>query len=483
MTLLYSDSSYPHALASFLAESPGYDAGAVDGLRANEYERLDRQGHVYLDYTGGGLYAASQVREHLGLLSDSVLGNPHSKNPTSLASTQLVEEARASVLEFFSADPAEYDMIFTSNASGALKLVGESYPFGENDRYLLTYDNHNSVNGMREFARSNGASVTYLPVGEPDLRLDCKMVTTELERATRRGNNLFAFPAQSNFSGVQHPIEWVDQAQELGWDVVLDCAAFAPTNRLDLSAVKPDFVPLSFYKMFGYPTGAGALIARRDTLDKLNRPWFAGGTITLASVQGDGWYHLATGHTGFEDGTVDYLGIPAIRIGLEHLSSVGIDSIHDRVVALTGWLLGEMAGLKHGNGAPMVRVFGPTDMDCRGGTVAFYLLAPDSSVYDVHRMEELAGRENISLRTGCFCNPGDGEVAHNITRDDMAECFVGHASPVTFTECHDIIRDASGKMPNTMRVSLGIASTFADVHRFMAFAEGFRDVAAEALRR
>jgi selenocysteine lyase/cysteine desulfurase len=308
------------------------------------------------------------------------------------------------------------------------------------------------------------------------------MVTAELESASRRGNNLFAFPAQSNFSGVQHPIEWVEEAQELGWDVILDCAAFAPTNRLDLSAVKPDFVPLSFYKMFGYPTGAGALIARRDKLEKLHRPWFAGGTITLASVQGDDWYHLATGHTGFEDGTVDYLGLPAVRIGLAHVSSIGIDSVHDRVVALTTWVLAEMGRLRHTNGAPMVRIFGPKDMDCRGGTIAFYLLAPDGQTYDVHRMEELAGRDRISLRTGCFCNPGDGEVAHNITRDDMAECFVGHPSPVTFTECHDIIRDASGKMPNTMRVSLGLASNFADVYRFMAFAEGFCDVPADAIR-
>jgi molybdenum cofactor sulfurtransferase len=473
---------FPEALATFLAENPGYDTNSVDELRRREYGRLDRLGHVYLDYTGGGLYAESQIREHLDLLSDSVLGNPHSKNPTSLASTQMVDETRAAVLEFFSADPAEYDVIFTSNASGALKLVGESYPFGEGDRYLLTYDNHNSVNGVREFARSRGASVTYLPVGEPDLRLDCKMVTTELEHADPGANNLFAFPAQSNFSGVQHPIEWVDQARELGWDVILDCAAFAPTNRLDLSEVRPDFVPLSFYKMFGYPTGSGALIARREALKKLNRPWFAGGTITLASVQGDSWYHLAPGHTGFEDGTVDYLGLPAVRIGLSHVATHGIDAIHDRVVALTAWLLGEMGRLRHSNGAPMVRIFGPKDMDCRGGTVAFYLLAPDGTTYDVHRMEELAGKDRISLRTGCFCNPGDGEVAHNITRDDMAECFVGHESPVTFTECHDIIRDASGKMPNTMRVSFGLASTFEDAFRFMTFAEGFCDVPANAIR-
>ena len=471
------------AFAAFLTRHAAYSAAAhIDDLRASEFARLDRLGHVYLDFTGGGLYAESQVRRHAELLTGSVLGNPHSHNPTSRASTEAVERTRAAVLMFFSADPAEYDVIFTANASGALKLVGESYPFHEGSRFLLTYDNHNSVNGIREFARSAGAAVTYLPVGDPDLRLDCAMVSEELSRVDAQQPSLFAFPAQSNFSGVHHPLAWVDEAHERGWDVLVDCAAFAPTNRLDLSAVKPDFVPLSFYKMFGYPTGIGALIVRREALARLHRPWFAGGTITLASVQGDGWHHLAPGHAGFEDGTVDYLGLPAVAYGLEFLQAAGIDAVHDRVLALTDWLLAAMASLAHSDGAPMVRVFGPTDTRERGATIAFYLLDRQGRPYDVNLMETLAGREGISLRTGCFCNPGDGEVAHHITPDDMAECFVGTQSPVTFTECHDIIRDATGKMPNTMRVSLGLASNFADVYAFMAFAEGFRDLSPEDLR-
>ena len=465
------------ACFEFSAANPRYHAtSAIDDLRATDYARLDRLGHVYLDYTGGGLYAESQLRKHHELLSAQVLGNPHSDNPTSAASTQLVEQARTAVLEFFNASPDEYTVVFTANASGALKLIGESYPFEPGDRYLLSYDNHNSVNGIREFARGSGASVTYLPVGDPELRLDDEMVRRELSRTTPGHHHLFAFPAQSNFSGVQHDLAWIEEAHDRGWDVLLDCAAFAPTNRLDLGRDKPDFVPLSFYKMFGYPTGTGALIARRDRLAELRRPWFAGGTITLASVQGEGWHHLIPGASGFEDGTVDYLGLPAVTIGLAHLTSVGIDTIHERVMSLTQWVLAEMEALHHTNGAPMVRIFGPTDMTCRGATIAFYLLAPDGVPFDVDRMEELAGREHISLRTGCFCNPGDGEVAHHITRDDMAECFADRSCAVTFDECHEIIRDSTGKMPNTMRISLGLASNFADIYRFMTFCEHFHDI-------
>ena len=77
--------------------------------------------------------------------------------------TELVERARAAVLEFFRASPDEYVAIFTPNATGALRLVGEAYPFRAGDRFLLTFDNHNSVNGIREFARARGAETTYVP--------------------------------------------------------------------------------------------------------------------------------------------------------------------------------------------------------------------------------------------------------------------------------------------------------------------------------
>ena len=114
------------------------DTAVLDELRSTEYARLDAGGHVYLDYTGGGMYARSQLREHFGLLQGGVFGNPHSINPTSAASTALVERARASVFEFFHAASDEYLAIFTANATGALRLVGEAYPFRAGDRFLLT---------------------------------------------------------------------------------------------------------------------------------------------------------------------------------------------------------------------------------------------------------------------------------------------------------------------------------------------------------
>ncbi len=92
------------AKAEFLRDFPQFASTHVlDELRAVEYARLDRLGHIYLDYTGGGLYADSQVQAHKDLLLNHVFGNPHSSNPTSLSMTHHVEQARAYVLEFFNA--------------------------------------------------------------------------------------------------------------------------------------------------------------------------------------------------------------------------------------------------------------------------------------------------------------------------------------------------------------------------------------------
>ena len=461
------------AEASFLASSPSFrETALVDELRASDYGRLDARGDVYLDYTGGSLYAASQLEEHLGRLRDAVYGNPHSVNPTSSAATVLVEQARAAVLRYFNAPEDEYACIFTPNATGALRLVGEAYPFGRDDAFLATFDNHNSVNGIREFARAKGARTAYVPLEAPDLRVAEGLLERYLDECTADGHNLFAYPAQSNFSGVKHPLEWIAAAQERGWDVIVDSAAFVPTSRLDLSVWKPDFVPISFYKMFGYPTGLGALIARRPALGRLQRPWFSGGTVVAANIQGELVVPLS-GHALFEDGTVDYLGIPAVEIGLRHLERIGIDTVSQRVEALGTWLLEALQRLRHSDGSPATRVYGPTTWDRRGGTIAFNFLHPDGRVVDERFVDQVAAAHSISVRTGCFCNSGAGETAFSISKETLigAEFAAGMV-------LDDYIRLIGMPTGGAVRVSLGLVTNFADVYRFMAFATEFRDVSA-----
>ena len=445
-----------------------WDGDAVDALRAREYGRLDAHNQVYLDYTGGGLYAESQLREHQALLRHGVFGNPHSSSPASGASTRLAEAARHAILAYLNASPDEYAVIFTANASAALKLVGESFPFAPGGRLLLTADNHNSVNGIREFAHARGADVTYLPLRPADLRLDEAGVLGELDRVAPGTAHLFAFPAQSNYSGVRHPLDWVNYARDRGWEVLLDGSAFVPTNQLDLSRWRPDFVAISWYKVFGYPTGIGSLVVRREALARLRRPWFAGGTIGVASVVVPR-HTLGDAEIGFEDGTIDYLGLPAIEIGLRHVASVGMPTIHRRVQFLTRWLLGRMRALRHRDGHPLVLLYGPADDTDRGGTIPFNVLDVAGRPVDFWKVEALAAERGISVRTGCFCNPGASETARGLTAPEMEGVFALGRQPGV----EDLRALLPGRALGAVRASVGIATTGRDVHRFVEFLEDF----------
>ncbi len=504
----------------FLSAYPVYQSTALlDRLRATQYSYLDAAGHVYLDYAGAGLPAQAQLAAHAERTRGRCFGNPHSENPASAASTELIERARLAVLAHFNAPPEEYAAIFTPNATGACRLVGEAYPFGPRTRLVLTQDNHNSVNGIREFAASRGAVTRYVPFSSPDLRVDDDAIRQALDRprpgppgaawrvarsgvapwsgrgsrarrqrslaqegvrdadrsAAARRRGLLAYPAQSNFSGVQHPLHWIQTAHEHGYDVLLDAAAYVPSNRLDLSVVKPDFVPVSWYKVFGYPTGVGCLIARREALGRLWRPWFAGGSVYLASVQG-GWHTLAPHEARFEDGTVAFLQIPDLEAGLSWVNGIGIDRIHQRVTCLTGWLLGRLADLRHGNGEPMARIYGPVSTRDRGGTVAFNLLDPGGRVIDERAVARDTAAAGISIRTGCHCNPGASEGASQLTNQDWRKA--ARARVRTMDQYLDLLGLPSA---GALRASVGLASNAGDVERFLAFVElTYRDRVAGA---
>ena len=208
-------------------------------------------------------------------------------------------------------------MIFTSSCTAALKLIAESFMFedshkGDNSTeesrrsqegktekkvcsnkehfdesleersgdvpvmsehedkrpgcfcYLL--DNHTSVFGMRELIADRANSCVCITEAE---LLQSTKYSGETVKTARSSNNLFAYPAESNFSGRKYPLDWIEKIQnrqmefQTGchgrWFVLLDAACFVATNRLDLRRYKPDFVTLSFYKMFGFPTGLGKL--------------------------------------------------------------------------------------------------------------------------------------------------------------------------------------------------------------------------------
>lgn len=360
-----------------------------DKLRTNEYARLDKSGQVYLDYTGGNLFPQSLLDSHYEFLKNTIYGNPHSNNAASQLSGECVSEARKAVLEFFNAE--DYYCVFTNNASGALQIVGECYPFSINSHLLLTTDNHNSVNGIREYCKNKGGSYSYSPMNQKELTIDEKSLTDLFETHVDKKNKLFAFPAQSNASGLKHPLSLIREAQQKGWDVLLDAAAFAPSSKLDLTDVHPDFVCLSFYKMFGYPTGLGCLLIKKSSFSKLKKPWFAGGTVSLVSVACNNHF-LLDDVERFENGTVNYLDIPAVKSGLEFIDNIGIENINRRIKYLTELFISKIFDLKHCNGLPLIKIYGTKDIKNRGGAILMNFFDVTGQQYPYQTIEDVANK-------------------------------------------------------------------------------------------
>ena len=299
---------------------------------------------MYLDHAGTTLYAKSQIDAYHKDLSSNLYGNPHSPSPSSLQTTEAIEQVRTQILSHFGTDSDHYDVIFTSGCTSALHLLSEAFPWTggsscnqekskENNSSRVSYvsknshrlettenasdvtssasifcyleDNHTSVIGIREVAASRGAQLVCVDE-ECIVELNkSKSPQLDFQHDLAGSDNfgsppqiiyhLFAYPAQSNFNGRKYPLAWVEDVPsrkagicglgEIGgeWLVLLDAAGFVSTSPLKLSKTPAHFVSLSFYKIFGFPTGLGALLVRQDIGHVLEKRYFGGGTV-VASI-------------------------------------------------------------------------------------------------------------------------------------------------------------------------------------------------------
>ncbi len=286
-------------------------------------------GVTYLDHAGATLYSCKQLRDHMADLSCNLYANPHSRNPSSTKTTAIIDGVREAILRHFNTTSEEYDIIFTSGCTAALSLLSQSFPWQSGRGYSSTCsggsegkespcdgssssgstfcyldDNHTSVIGMREVARASGAKSCC--VTRDDLVPVEDMAATE---SISTCNHLFAYPAQSNFSGFKYPLSWCRDIPEQTvvirntrcgrgqWKVALDGASFVSSSPLDLSCHQPDFLTISFYKIFGFPTGLGALLVHRDSQHLLSKSYYGGGTVRAT----DSWTNFHVGKDTLHD--------------------------------------------------------------------------------------------------------------------------------------------------------------------------------------
>jgi selenocysteine lyase/cysteine desulfurase len=200
--------------------------------------------------------------------------------------------------------------------------------------------------------------------------------------------------------------------------------------------------------------------------------------VEYVSVQ-HGSHLMRDGADGFEDGTVGFLDMEAVIRGLDFLDEVGMPRIKRHVSALTAALVGRLRALTHRDGSPLVRVYGPRDRyDC-GGTVAFNLLDVHGDAVPYEIVEEHARRAGVSVRGGCFCNPGASETAFGFVPDRTASCIAEtRRAGWSLAEFGRRMRECGGAHAiGAVRASLGMASNTSDIERLIEVLVGIHGTA------
>ncbi|XP_029963045.1 molybdenum cofactor sulfurase isoform X2 [Salarias fasciatus] len=457
----------------------GYGGNFRDVIE-QEFARI--KGTTYLDHAAATLYPESLVRDYCRDITGNVYGNPHSHSPSSSLTHDTMERVRYRVLQHFNTTPEEYSVVFTSGSTAALKLVAESFPWrrraegGAASLFCYLTDSHTSVVGMRGLASPRGA--VALPVLPQELRCGAEGGAQGGDDAACQTPHLFCYPAQSNFSGRKYPLGQVRgiQARRLypacerpgRWFVLLDAASYVSCSPLNLRDCPADFIPISFYKMFGFPTGLGALLVRNDAASVLRKSYFGGGTAA-AYLSGEDYYVPAANVADrFEDGTVSFLDIIAINHGFESLRRItgSMHNIQQHTFGLARYTYMLLSSLCHGNGKPVARVYTEGQFESsvtQGAILNFNLVDSHGQIIGYSQVDRMASLYDIHVRTGCFCNTGACQFFLGISGQQMRKNLqAGHV-------CGDSMDLVDGQPTGSVRVSFGYMSTFEDCQKFLKF--------------
>ncbi|TVY43445.1 Molybdenum cofactor sulfurase [Lachnellula occidentalis] len=444
----------------------------IDTIRQREYPML--KDATYLDHSGTTLYAKSLVESFATSMIAGLYGNPHSGSASSILSTKNIDNTRLRVLQFFKADPEEFDVVFTANATAAIKIVNEGFRSREKGfSYLYHRDSHTSIVGVRECAsrghcfRSDEEVKRWIESGDEAREESGEMPT------------LFAYPAQSNMNGRRLPLTWPGQIRKTKSNTytLLDVAAFVSSAPLDLSKLDetPDFISMSFYKIFGFPD-LGALIVRKSAGHMAcQRKYFGGGTVDMVTCLGEQSHtpKMETIHQQLEDGTLPIHNILALNCAFDvHTRLYGsMDQVSKHTSALTRKLYQGLSTLKHFNGQSVCTIYtdSPSSYDGKqqGPVVALNIKDSNGKWVDNSEIEKIASIRGIHLRIGGLCNAGG--IAHylDISPSEMRENLA------LGQRCGVNSLGVGGKPTGVIRVSLGAMSNMTDVMTFIDFVSQF----------
>uniref|UniRef100_M8CED3 Molybdenum cofactor sulfurase n=1 Tax=Aegilops tauschii TaxID=37682 RepID=M8CED3_AEGTA len=425
---------------------PGAPRG-VDQMRVADFQRL--QGTVYLDHAGAALYSEQQMADVVKDLTSNVYGNPR------ILGSHYQETLFYFLLSIYAL------------SKGATALAVDI----EEDKGLEKKHGSPSSDLFKISRHSNQRR------GGDVLSQNCQ--NGSLSAVSENNWNLFAFPSECNFSGQKFNLNLVklikegnlvglpSQQQQGQWMVLIDAAKGCATEPPNLDVYPADFVVCSFYKIFGYPTGLGALIVKNEAASLLNKTYFSGGTVAASIADIDFVQKRKSIEQVLEDGTISFLSIASLQHGFKIIEMLTTSAIALHTSSLATYVRKKMLYMKHRNKKNVCIIYGQeaskvADLKT-SPTITFNLKREDGTWFGYREVEKLASLSGIHLRTGCFCNPGACAKYLGLSHSDLVSNFeAGHVC----WDDNDVIK---GKPTGAVRISFGYISTYQDAEEFLKF--------------
>jgi cysteine desulfurase/selenocysteine lyase len=222
-----------------------------------------------------------------------------------------------------------------------------------------------------------------------ELNDDFTVDTSMLEKVIDERTRIVGISGMSNVTGAIGPVaEVTAAARAVDAIVVMDGAQSVPHTATAVSELDVDFLAFSAHKMLG-PTGIGALWGRPELLEEMSPVEGGGEMITDVGLYESRW--AAVPHK-FEAGTPAIAQAVGWGAAVDYLSKIGMDEVRRHEIEITKYALERMAEI------PDLTVYGPTDLDRRGGAVSFEL-----GDIHAHDLATILDEEGVAVRAGHHC--------------------------------------------------------------------------------
>lgn len=339
--------------------------------------------------------------------------------------TDLYEESRQKVATFIGAQPNE--IIFNRGTTEGLNFLIRSLiePVVQaGDRILTTkLEHHSALVPVQALCERRQAQLEFLPLQAENWQVDL----SALEKLDSQNIKAVVIQQMSNVLGVIQPIKSIVKwAKQYGILVIVDGAQAVPHLKVDVKDLGVDGYCWSAHKMYG-PTGIGTCYLAEE-YHETTPPLFYGGEMI---------HHVGDYHSDFKEspwkyeaGTMPIAQVVGFGAAIDYMKQVSYANIQQSQASLGQTLYQGMSAIEG------VELYQQVE-HAQQGIVSFNLQGIHP--HDVATAYDLEG---IAVRAGHHC-------------------------------CQPLMRELNCQA--TVRASLAIYNTPAEIDRFLAVTKKVRD--------